>query len=1548
MMKKIILFLTVIFMSLSGVQTLFAQTVGKGHEIAKGVLDFTATAKYLLAHPTPPVMQAIENDEDDDERPVRTTAVDSSKLAIRHPSKYFSFSPSPSLPASPLPTDTFEAVLDLGTNIPPDTHGAVDANYCMTATNSQVKIQTRSGGPVSAVTLNAFWASVTSGGTFDPRVHYDPYTNRWIVVAVCDAALSTSSILIAVSQTNDPTGLWWMYKILADGTGVNWLDFPDVGFNGKWITVTGNFFTNSTNTFVAADVFVFDKANLLSGASATYTSFLQPGDFTICPALTYNATTGNMFLVDSYNGTNFGGGVMQLWKISGAVGSESMTSVSFPQATGFNWQQNSFAATGPTPGADFAPQSGTSNLIQTNDDRLDQVVFMNNTLWFAHTIFVPYSGSVNPTRSSVQWWQIDTFGNPIQIGTIDDPTNTNFYAFPTMTPNGTDDALVGFSTFSATTHPSAAYSLRMHTDPADSMRPIQVYRHGQNTYFKKFSGSKDRWGDYSAACIDPVNMTDFWTVQEASANPANTWDTWWAHVKLCSPPAAVSGITPVCVGASVTVSDDSVGGNWTSGATTIATVGATTGIITGVSGGTASITYTIPGGCIAVTTATINPLPGAISGTTGVCTGLTTTLNDAGGGTWTSGTSSVATVIAGTGLVTGIAPGTSIITYTLPVTGCSRTTTVTVSTSPGAITGNPAVCTGATTSLTDAGGGTWTSGGTLIATVGSVSGVVTGVSAGTAVITYTLAAGCNTNTTVTVTTTPVAITGTKTVCAGAATILSDATAGGVWSSGNTAIATVLGGTVTGVTAGTVTISYTMGASCSATAVVTVNPMPSAITGTGTVCAGLTTLLSDGVSGGVWSSANTSIATVSAGTVTGVSAGTAVISYTLGASCSVTTVVTVNLSPAAITGTPTVCIGLTTALSDATLGGAWTSANTAIADVGAGTGIISGMAGGVTSIVYTLGDGCSATSLVTVTTSAPPITGTASVCVGLTTNLSDISGGGTWSSSNTSVATAGLSTGIISGVTTGTATITYTLGTSCSSTTTVTVNLSAMPITGTTTVCNGATTTLSDASLGGVWSSGNTSIATVGAGSGVVTGASVGTTTITYNIGVACSATTIVTVKSSPSAISGSTNVCIGSSITLSDAGGGTWSSSNTAIASVGVSSGIVTGNTVGAATIRYTLAGCSAASIISVDPLPAINTVTGGGSFCAGGAGTHIGLSGSTAGINYKLFNGSSLVTSLPGTSLPLDYGLITVAGTYTIVAVDATTGCSNSMTGSAVVTVTALETPSVSITAVPGDTICTGGSITLTAVPVFGGTGPTYQWTKNSVVSGTGSSYTPIGAPNDGDTIICVMTSDYACLTTSIAVSNPLIIHVEVPTVNRDSIRVTQAKIASGQVDTFIVFAPFAGTAPSFQWYLNGAPIPGATSATYITTSLADGDKVKCQVTSSNVCATPNVNFSNTIKVQVTTGITNQVIAGNLTLIPNPNKGEFTISGSLTNTANEQVSISVTNVLGQAIYKATALAHNGEINEHIKLPATITGGIYLVKITPGGNQGVFRIVVDK
>jgi len=247
----------------------------------------------------------------------------------------------------------------------------------------------------------------------------------------------------------------------------------------------------------------------------------------------------------------------------------------------------------------------------------------------------------------------------------------------------------------------------------------------------------------------------------------------------------------------------------------------------------------------------------------------------------------------------------------------------------------------------------------------------------------------------------------------------------------------------------------------------------------------------------------------------------------------------------------------------------------------------------------------------------------------------------------------------------------------------------------------------------------------------------------------------------------------------------------------------------------------------------------------------------------------------------------------------------------------------------------------------VYGGTAPTYLWTENGINVATGPYY--VYTPIDGDILILTMQSNYPCLTTNIAVSDTFIVHVFPRSVNSLSVSVSQSTIASGMVDTFTAIASGAGTSPSFQWYINGSPVAGANTNVFVTDSLRQGQIVNCAETSSFLCSEPPFILSGGITVSVVANGVKEVgnSAGNFTLVPNPNNGQFTVKGNVADAASKVI-IQVTNVLGQSVYKKTAQVDNGSLNELITLDKSIAAGTYQVGVTSGDDHVVFHIVVER
>ena len=643
--------------------------------------------------------------------------------------------------------------------------------------------------------------------------------------------------------------------------------------------------------------------------------------------------------------------------------------------------------------------------------------------------------------------------------------------------------------------------------------------------------------------------------------------------------------------------------------------------------------YIIPG----ISAANCVVSAGTITSASSVCTGSNISLTSSvAGGVWSSSNPSVAPIVGGNVLV-GFSAGTTTVTYTVAAACGTATVTAVVTVNPvpaaGIISGASSVCADQTTTLSSTiAGGTWTSSSTSVATVSSI-GVVSGVSAGVTTISYTVTNGCGSATTsrsMTVNPLPFAgtVSGTATVCVGSTTTLTSTGSGGTWSSSHGAIATINPmGVVTGVAAGTATISYKVVNSCGTSTgvyVVTVNPLPIAgtITGADTVMMGGATTLSNTTAGGTWSSSNTAVATVgTTGAVNGITVGSITVSYTVTNSCgtSVTTkdvyvrplmvgdsygggIIAYILQPGDPSYTAAGMRGLIAAPSD--LGTArWWCSGTLV---------------GGTSIEI----GAGATNTENILSVCPTAGIAARLCANLVLGGYDdwylpsrnemyklhfnrLSIGGFsddeyWTSSEISDANAthfNFSYGGHASSYKG-----YTLRVRAVRSFSLTCPESAGVISGLSSVCVGSTTALGNAVASGTWSSSSTGIATVSA-SGVVTGVAAGTTIITYTVTESCgSATTtrVVTVNPMPSVgtITGADSVAVGSTIALSNtASGGTWSSSNTAVAIIGTG-GVVSGIAMGSTTISYTATNAcgtsTATKVVTVRAL-AVGDSYGGG-----------------------------------------------------------------------------------------------------------------------------------------------------------------------------------------------------------------------------------------------------------------------------------------------------------------------------------------------------------------
>jgi hypothetical protein len=459
--------------------------------------------------------------------------------------------------------------------IPPDPIGAAGPFHVVNVGNVTIQWFNKVGVQQNQQSLQSFFAPLgppLGTFTFDPKVIYDQYAERFVVIALerydGSGVGDDSYILVAVSKTSDPNMGWWFLAIHSKttiGAGDTWSDYPGLAVDDKAIYITTNMFPFSTSAgSYGVRLWIIDKNPFYSGGAASwsihdpYAAAGVPGnEATTQPTHMFGALPGALgTYLCAYSGWTSGelGGSewLHVIEVSDPLGGSG--GPYFTQGWLNVGDIEDIGGSLGWPALVDAPQLGTTTRIEVNDRRALNAVWRDGDLYVSTTITPNAGADVNQTTA--HWFRIDTSGGILGLNLADqgnvgaeDLGSSTFTFFPSVMVDQCGNMGIGFAASNQGIYPGAYYTGRLAGDAPGTVQPTGVLQAGLDYYVRTFGGTRNRWGDYSGLALDPADEETFWVYNEYAMTQGTPlgglpelgrWATQWGSFALGCQPVAVA------------------------------------------------------------------------------------------------------------------------------------------------------------------------------------------------------------------------------------------------------------------------------------------------------------------------------------------------------------------------------------------------------------------------------------------------------------------------------------------------------------------------------------------------------------------------------------------------------------------------------------------------------------------------------------------------------------------------------------------------------------------------------------------------------------------------------------------------------------------------------------------------------------------------------------------------------------------------------------------------------------------------------------------------
>jgi hypothetical protein len=408
--------------------------------------------------------------------------------------------------------------------VPPDGDIAVSRSHVLHVVNFAISIYTKTGtlenpGPVSFATL----FNNTTDFIFDPRTYWDPYWDRFVVMAIgqsgsgCNLAGNQcqSWFELAISTTDDPTGEYHIYRFMLNSSGPgDFLDFPQMGMDQDAIILTVNH-TPAKGGF-DAKVFALSKARMYSGEGTSFTAFGGIGCNVAPPYVLDNNNTAyllsacvndNKVFLGAMTNTSRSNPSLKLWQARIPVTKYTMA----PDA--------------PQPGVDYALETGTNEFEQRS-------IQLGSRIWNVHTIAIV--GTAAP-----RWYEFDPVSNTLVASGLWFASQTSSDWHPSIVMNTAGETFGTWMSVDA----RSGLNLSLHynggsEDSAGVGAGGTLFTSTQPLTGQTFPDNRHRAGDYSYIALDPSSYPGCdanrraWLEGEVTAG-INLWGTRIGRIGNC-------------------------------------------------------------------------------------------------------------------------------------------------------------------------------------------------------------------------------------------------------------------------------------------------------------------------------------------------------------------------------------------------------------------------------------------------------------------------------------------------------------------------------------------------------------------------------------------------------------------------------------------------------------------------------------------------------------------------------------------------------------------------------------------------------------------------------------------------------------------------------------------------------------------------------------------------------------------------------------------------------------------------------------------------------